>query len=183
MQFWFSQAPVYPQRVKDFMDLVSEGAGVAIATVVACLVLPIESRLLITFGTWFSLGLLVLLAGRSWARQCGLPFMPSREAKALNLAKEGTRPLPDILLWRLLPSGVLIGLMVAQMTSGHPFWRTDNLFWFTAAASAVGIVLGGVRRRARAAPRSRTQMGTLAQGASASAGSGRAGIDPTPGLR
>ncbi len=163
MRFWFSQVPIYPQRVRDFTRLIFGGAGVAIAAAVACLALPAaprlpaEPRLLVTFGTWFLLGLLVLLVGRSWARRRGLPFVPLQDAKALTLVKEGTRPLPDALLWNFLPSGVLSGLIVAQIIGGHPFWQTDKLSWTMVAACGIGTVIGCVRRRAKAASRSRMQ--------------------------
>ena len=160
MRFWFSQVPVYPQRVRDFTRLIFSGVGVAIAAAVACSALSNEPRFLVTFGTLLLLGVLLLLVGRSWARRRGLPFVPFKEAKALNQLKEGTRPLPDILLWNFLPSGVLSGLIAAQILDGHPFWQIDKLPWTTVATCGIGTVIGGVWRRASAASRSRTQMGT-----------------------
>ena len=163
MRFWFSQVPVYPQRVRDVTRLCFNGAGVAIAAAVACLSLPDtprlpgEPRLLVTFGTWFLLGLLVLLTGRRWARRRGLPFIPLQDAKAQNLVGEGTRPLPDILLWDFLPSGISCGLILAQALSGRPFWQTDSFFWTMSAMFGMGTVIGSVWRRAGAASRSRMQ--------------------------
>ncbi len=167
MRFWFSKAPVYPQRVRDFMGIISNGAGVAIAAAVTYLDLPTEPhlpaepRLLVTFGTWLLFNVLLLLVGRRWARRRGLSFVTPQDAKARNLVTEGARPLPDALLWDFLPSGVLTGLMVAQILDGHPFWQTDNLSWMTVAIFGIGTVIGGVLRRARAASRSRAQMGIL----------------------
>ena len=157
MRFWFSQVPVYPQRVRDVMGLAFNAAGVAIAAAVACSALSAEPRLLATFGTWLLLGVLLLLAGRSWARRRGLPFVPPKDAKALKLAKEGVRPLPDILLWVFLPSGVLNGLIVAQVFGGHPFWQAGKLPWTIVAACGIGTVTGCVRHWANAASRSRKQ--------------------------
>ena len=160
MRFWFSQVPVYPQRVRDFMGLIFGAAGVAIAAAAACSALSTGPRLLVTFGTWLLLGLLLLLAERSWARRRGLPFVPAKEATALNRAKEGARSLPGALLW-FLPSGFLVGLIVAQIDSGHPFWQVDSLPWRMVAAVEIGAVMGNVIRWAKVPSGSRKQMGAF----------------------
>ena len=160
MRFWFSQVPVYPQRVRDVTGLIFGGVGVAIAAAAAFPALSFGSRLLVTFGTWLLFGVSLLLAGRGWARRRGLPFVPLQEAKALNRAKEGARPLPRALLW-FLPSGFLVGLIVAQIDSGHPFWQVGSLPWETVAATEIGTVMGNVVRWAKAPSGSRKQTGTF----------------------
>lgn len=168
MRFGFSQVPVYPQRVIDLVGLIYSGAGVGIAAAVACLGLFGEGvdfwtwQFLLTFGLWFALGLLLLLAGRSWARRQGLPFVPHGESRALQLARDRARPLPNHLLWDPLPSGFLIGLMVAQLNSAHPFWHADKLPWVMVAVCVAGVMIGGLIRRARAPSPEVVQEGTSA---------------------
>ena len=154
MRLWFSQVPVYPQRVRDVTSLIFSAVGVAIAAAAVCSALSTGPRLLVTFGTWFLFGVLLLLVGRSWAWRRGLPFIPLKDAKALDRAEERARPLSEFLLW-FLPSGFLVGLTVAQIDSGQPFWRLDSLPWSRVAAVGIGAVTGCMSHRSKAFSRSR----------------------------
>lgn len=166
MRMWFAEVPVYPHRAADLASLAYGGAGVAIAAVVACLGQPGEGshaqtwRFLVTFGTWLLLGLVLLLAGRGWARRRSLPFVPRQHGKALRLAWDGARPLPAFLLWHALPMGGLIGIVVAQLSSGHPFWQAGVVWWTTGVASGIGAVIGSLIRRARAPLLNMPQVGS-----------------------
>jgi len=167
MRIWFAEVPVYPQRAADLAGLAYSGAGVAIAAaVVVCLgqlgggLQAQIWRFLVMFGVWFLLGLVLLLAGRDWARRRGLPFVPHQHGKALRLARDEARPLPEFLLWYALPMGVMNGMVMAQLSSGHLFWQTGVVAWVTGVASGIGAVVGSLVRRARAPSLDMPQVGS-----------------------
>ena len=153
MRLWFSQVPVYPQRVIDLACIAFSGTGVVVAAVVAGLDLPAGEagfwtwRFPLTFGLWLASGLTFLLVGRRLARRHGLPFVAARDSRALQSAAYGARPLSGYLLWNGLPSGILAGLFVAQLNSAHPFWQGGDLSWRIVGTSGIGAVVGGITGR------------------------------------
>ncbi len=72
------------------------------------------------------------VALRLWTRRRALPFVPRREWMAAWRGANRAAPVPSVLVRSLL-----IGLNVAQLAQGRPFWRLDSDGW---AAVAIGVV-------------------------------------------